>query len=277
MIFQGKRSGIIFFIFLVFNLLGIFCCFAQEEFSPTEVIPYYPENESLTPEEKEIQSLEKSTEERLFMRSGFLAVRAFRKGDREICNQLSDSDWRKECEEEFDGNTFIKYLAKGRCGKLDNLPGFVGSKMVCQALRKKDCSSLKGYQRMLCEAFLKRDKELCRAAINTPEFISQNGRRSDNAHEEIINLHYGFKTNSDRVCEQFSQKAFSETRRLTCKFLFSRNPEFFQKQLIEDLTYFVYVREHKKDEKYCEEIRDPFIRKACYNPEITELKDLLNR
>ena len=272
-----KIDKVIIFI-LSFNLLVTFYCFAQEGSSQEKIIPYYPEKESLTSEEKEFQSVKKSVENRLFARMDFLALKAFREGDREICNQLRYKRDIEECKEEFDGNTFAEYFAKGKCNKLEHLRGgFIGSKRVCQALSKNNCFTLKGYHKMLCEAILKRDKELCRKAINTPEFISQNGCLNDNAHEEIINIHYGFKTNRDQVCDQFSSKAFSESRRLRCKFLFAKNPEMFQKRLIEDLAYFVYVKEHKKEKIFCNKIKDPVIKKACYNRDIIDLRDFFSR
>jgi len=282
MFFICNKSKTVLLSILILTLSTI-STLAQEESSPKEVVPYYPGNKNLATQEKEIAEIRKGMEERLFSNwEELLAARAFRKNNREICSQLNSAEGIQHCQERVDSFIFLESLAKGRCNKLDKLPGFrgfvgsVGSKKVCQALRKKNCSSLKGYQRMLCEAFLKRDKELCREAINTPEFIAQNGQPDNDIHEKAINLYYGFKTGNERVCDRFSLKG-SFINKLICHFLFSRNLEVFQEQLIEDLTYFVYVKEMKNDEKFCEDIRDPFIRKKCYDTEIVELRDLLSQ
>ncbi len=278
MIFRVKGSGIVFSILLLITLFLIVCCTAQDEFSETGVTLYYPEDESPSTEEHEVQLLNKEVEDVLFTQARFLAIRAFRKKNRDICNKLNDNENIQECKDEYDTYLFFQYLAEGRCNRLDNLkPRHARFMKLCEGLKAKDCSSLpEGYQAILCEALLKKDKELCWEALNAPELVSDGGVPPNDAHEEVIIHYYGFKSGNDRICDQFSSKASLKTR-LACRLLFGRKLEFAERNIVEDLSYWVYVRQMGRDEKFCEYIRDPLIRERCYDHEISDLRGLLNK
>ena len=177
---------LLFISIFYFNVWIIGYSFGEEG-SPAQseqVTPYYPANTKVSIDKEKFKVLQQGVEQRLSKMPELIAFRAFRRGDKSICDKAYYKHNIQDCKDKYDLWLFLKYLAEEKCGKIEKMvTPYAQYGQGCSALKRKSCKSLDGYQKMLCEAFLKRDTDLCRKAFDSREYIFETEETEFDTHE----------------------------------------------------------------------------------------------
>lgn len=201
----------------------------------------------------------------------WVAYKAFTQADISICESAKGQTAIQDCLEIVNVFTAIKLTAEGKCNSLPYSHREFTD--VCQAVNQANCFSLSGYRRTMCEALLGKDVNRLIKAFSDPQYPEYVTNKKDDA-EELINIYYGFKNNSESACDRFTTKNL--LMKASCNMLFGN--QNFEKNLDEISQDIIYAINAKKSgsTQPCTNIKNKSIKDACYDDAVRDLDGILN-
>ncbi len=234
------RNAVLFLLFFVVSCFSLYCFQAQG--ADSDKI-------------KEIRS-------RLVSNSQFVAYKAFRKNDLDICNESND---RKSCGASVKTFLSLKKIATGKCGSISSGNGDFYN--LCEAITANKCAQLDGYQNFMCQGFVNSDPALLAKAyscVDIPEPVENRNRVAN----YYMGIYAGFKNGSESACAKFSKNNLLDSG--ACNMIFgSQSFGSSIDALSMDIAMAISVKASGKT-SLCSSISNHIVRGVCEN---TSIKD----
>lgn len=245
-------AKILFFLML---LLAMFSnVFSQQnDLDKNRITPFVPVKLKINPLTERINIVKRELDSYNFERYSALVDE-----DPAICNN-------EDCKNSYNELLVIKYLAEGRCEKIENKT----FREFCAALNNNTCDTLRNNnEKLWCKAMLEGDP----SSVFNVSPLEGSTTKSDILEE--FGIFWGIKNNNYISCAKHIQaKDVSFSKRYACRIIFSSNPSEEVEKIKRDLTLFTLSRRDNNLE-YCNLISDTKIKKSCLDSKVKELKDL---
>ncbi|MBL7197979.1 MAG: hypothetical protein ISS47_07755 [Candidatus Omnitrophica bacterium] len=222
-------------------------------------------------EEKEyrgptIENFREDTMNRHFFNE-FVAYKAVRLNDLSICEKSGEIHWCKDCAKRL---LMSRRIGEERCGEINN----EAFKEICVALQKRDCPSLSGWKKRMCDGFLTQDLNLVKEAIYSSGYernMEPGDRASLEDAHEIMACFLGFKAHNQEACEEIAKKGvLGFPERFLCEIIFSQDDvDEILDRFGYDYSYFTLSR-HLEDKNLCNLIKNKEVKDACFRLDIKQ-------
>lgn len=212
--------------------------------------------------ETEINTLKKSMKS-----SGYfyrlIAYKALRENNLSVCDTSGD---RKKCISVMKELLDMRTLAEGKCDSIKK--GLFREFDLCGRLKKGDCDTLFGWQKEMCNAFLKQEFSLLKQANDA---LTKGEPDSDFGLLEKFAVFIGFKNYYSKMsCDTYGLQ-LSLPKQFICNVIFGTQDvnEILDKIAL-DVTLFSMAKRYGNS-KLCGRITDGEIKKRCLDKTTTKV------
>ncbi|TRZ51835.1 MAG: hypothetical protein D4S01_04005 [Dehalococcoidia bacterium] len=189
-----------------------------------------------------------------------------------ICYSTKEPE---DCVKDAESIYLIKNIAEGNIDSIDD----VNMQKLSAALLYEGDEKLTDYPLNLYKGIKECDPTLVSKGMNSAEFIKKHGKFDKDSPVILINLYYGFLTNSADPKIAFDEKDTDIEDILGYKLLFNpEGPTVTLDSIAHDFAVLAYVKEYKKTDKpIIDLIKDPYIKRLATDPNIKNLDDIFKK